>query len=127
MCKTIPQMRELYARRYSTAKGNWDMFVVFVELVIRLTRNRGVYSFIVPNKLIAAKYAGKLREIIKQGSILEIRDYGSVDVFTNACVYPCTIIASTTNEHEEVSFLKMKDKNDYEIRNSFSSKISVSL
>lgn len=123
MFKTIPQMRELYARRYSTAKGNWDMFVVFVELVIRLTRNRGVYSFIVPNKLIAAKYAGKLREIIKQGSILEIRDYGSVDVFTNACVYPCTIIASTTNEHEEVSFLKMKDKNDFEIRNSFSSKI----
>ena len=123
MCKTIPQMRELYARRYSTAKGNWDMFVVFVELVIGLTRNRGVYSFIVPNKLIAAKYAGKLREFIKQGSILEIRDYGSVDVFTNACVYPCTIIASTTNEHEEVSFLKMKDKNDYEIRNSFSSKI----
>ena len=92
MTVTLSTERALYAQKYASAKGNWDMFVVFVELGTLLTNSKGVFSFIIPNKIIAAKYAEKIRESISGNSIIEIRDYSRINVFLDAAVYPCTIL-----------------------------------
>ena len=74
MTTTIPKERELYSATYKCARGNWDLFVVFIEKGIHLCSHKGIYTFIIPNKLIAAKYAQTLREEIETSSIIEIRD-----------------------------------------------------
>ncbi len=61
MTRVMPETREVYAKLYETAKGNWDMFVIFIELGINLCNVNGIYSFIIPNKIIAAKYTEELR------------------------------------------------------------------
>ena len=109
MTKVMPELRELYAKLYSCAKGNWDIFVLFIELGMILLKSGGVYSFIIPNKLIAAKYTETLRTRIAQNSMLEIRDYGNVPVFTNAAVYPATIVGqlgSIGNDNIKFSVMK---------------------
>ena len=120
MCKKMPELRNIYSSKFSSARGNWDLFVVFIELGILLTNNNGIYSFIVPNKLIAAKYANVLRDKIKENCIIEIRDYGDVDVFINACVYPCTIIVSKNNGMNNPLFVKMRNIETKEACNTIS-------
>ena len=92
MTKIMPNLRDIYSKIYKNAKGNWDMFVVFIECGIKLLSNNGIFCNIIPNKLIAAKYALNLRSYISERSVLEIRDYSRIDVFTNAAVYPITIL-----------------------------------
>ena len=57
MMKYIPEVREYCKRKYNSAKGNWDIFIIFIELGLRLLRQNGNMSYIVPNKLIGAKYS----------------------------------------------------------------------
>lgn len=75
MTSVMPEMRILYSNLYECARGNWDMFIVFLERGIDLCSKEGVYSFIVPNKLIGADYSEKIKEKIKSGNIIEVRDY----------------------------------------------------
>jgi len=84
--------RELYSSIYESAVGNWDLFIPFVEKGIKLVKQYGITSFIIPNKIISQDYAKKIREIIMDKHILEIRDYSRQDVFPIADVYPITIL-----------------------------------
>lgn len=92
MVKVMPKERVLYAEKYECASGNWDMFIVFVELSISLLNENGILSDIIPNKLIAAKYGIEIRKQLSSKKIIEIRDYSRIDVFEDAAVYPITIV-----------------------------------
>jgi len=110
MTSVMPESRALYAKKYETAKGNWDMFVIFIELGMNLCNDKGVYSFIIPNKLIAAKYSLTLREKIRNNTLIEIRDYSKIPVFANAAVYPCTIVGKNGySKDPKVNFLIMEE------------------
>ena len=75
MTKAIPEMRELYSRIFKSAKGNWDIFIVFIEKGWNLLKKNGYISFIVPNKIISAKYSESLRNMLLSFDIKEFRDY----------------------------------------------------
>lgn len=92
MVKIMPEERDLYSRKYECASGNWDMFIVFVELSISLLKENGIFSNIIPNKLIAAKYGIEIRKRLSSKHVIEIRDYSRIDVFEDAAVYPITIV-----------------------------------
>ena len=90
MTKNMPELRNRYSNNYQTACGNWDMFIIFIELGMNLLKTKGVLCKIIPNKLIAAKYGHELRNYIAKNEVIEVRDYSRIDVFTNAAVYPIT-------------------------------------
>jgi len=109
MVKKMPETRDLYAKKYETASGNWDMFIIFIEFGIKLINQSGIFCNIIPNKLIAAKYAVELRNFIARRNIIEVRDYSRIDVFTNAAVYPITILLRNGKTIENSTFTIMKD------------------
>lgn len=88
MTKLMPNERELYTKKYRSAKGNWDLFVLFIEKGILLINKNGYHTFIVPNKLISAPYSKTIKSIMSECTIYEIRDYSNVTVFKTAAVYP---------------------------------------
>ena len=96
MVKIDDKLRKVYSKNYSCAKGNWDIFVLFIQLSLNICNNKGIYSLIIPNKIIASEYATAIRQLVSTYFIYEIRDYSNVEVFENASVYPCTIIGSKT-------------------------------
>ena len=112
MTSVMPEMRVLYSELYECARGNWDMFIVFLERGIDLCSRVGVYSFIVPNKLIGADYSEKIKEKIRSGNIIEVRDYSRVKVFAEVNVYPCTIVGSKKPQSEKILFTTMRDRNE---------------
>lgn len=101
MVKVMPDEREMYSKSFKCAKGNWDIFIVFIEQALRLCSTSGVYTFIIPNKIIAAKYANELREYLSKTQIVEIRDYSRINVFVEAAVYPCTLLGVNRTMMEE--------------------------
>ncbi len=91
MVSRDPDFREKLKVNYNYTSGNWDLFVVFIESGINYLKANGIFSYIIPNKLISAKYAKTAREEINELGLIEIRDYSRINVFVNADVYPITI------------------------------------
>ena len=109
MVRVMPELRKTYAKAFSCAKGNWDMFVVFVEQGLSLLNKNGVFSYIIPNKILAAPYASEIRAELVRGnrSIYEVRDYASVQVFRSADVYPITLVVDNRGVPQKTRFVKM--------------------
>lgn len=62
MTRAMPDERNIYAAEFKTAKGNWDIYIIFYELGIDILKTNGVLSFITPNKWLSIGYGQKLRE-----------------------------------------------------------------
>lgn len=117
MTKTMPFDRELYVRKFNSTKGNWDLFVPFIENGINLLAKGGTISYIVPNKLISAPYAVEIRKIISTKKVLEIRDYSNVNVFKSAAVYPVVFRVCDTGSKVPVSMNVMLDMTQIQTQN----------
>jgi type I restriction-modification system DNA methylase subunit len=77
---------------YESAKGTYDLYVLFFEQAIRICGRDGVIGFIIPNKILSAEYAEALRELfIRDAEIQAISDYSSIKVFS-ASVYPVVLV-----------------------------------
>ena len=84
---------EHYKRAYRAAsKGNYDIYVVFVEQGLRLLNERGALGFILPNKFLTTDYGRPLREIIVEKEALSaVVDFGHHQVFEQATTYTCLL------------------------------------
>ena len=96
---------------YESAKGNWDIFCVFIQRGLDLIKDGGYLGIIVPNKLLSADYAFKIREIIKRYSIISINDYSDIHVF-GANVYPIVILIKKQkpNSSHQILINSFKEK-----------------
>lgn len=99
MTRDNPEFREILKYKFESAEGNWDFFVVFTEMGINLTKNQGTLAFIIPNKIVSAKYTYSLRGLICKLSPIELIDYSYVDVFKEADVYPVVVLISNQKPH----------------------------
>lgn len=84
-----PEECEFYKWRYKSAKkGNFDIYVVFVERCLDLLAPDGLLGFIVPNKWWQAQYGEGLRKLIAEGRHLSsLIDFTDQQVFTGATTY----------------------------------------
>ena len=62
MTKNMPEQREVISKFYIAAKGNWDLYIIFIEQGLNTLKHSGIISYIVPNKLIAANYSKEIRK-----------------------------------------------------------------
>ena len=109
MTRIQSELREFCRTYYDSAKGNWDLFVVFIERGIQLQKDNGIISYIVPNKLIGATYTKALRTMLLNYSVLQIRDYSNVNVFTESDVYPVVFVIRKSEPQRDVSMVVMDD------------------
>lgn len=108
MVKVMPDKRDLYAQKYSCAKGNWDIYVVFIEKGINLARNKGIVTYIIPNKLVAAPYAQTIRKKMSENRICELRNYSNVKVFESVAVYPFVFLMCKGAPKDSVAMTMME-------------------
>jgi hypothetical protein len=82
---------EFYKQRYcSASKGNYDIYVVFVEKGLSLLNPNGHLGFILPHKFFNAQYGQPLRTVLSEGKHLnKVVHFGDQQVFENATTYTC--------------------------------------
>ena len=90
-----PEERAYIAKTYSTARGNWDLYIPFTEKGLSLIREGGYFGFIMPNKVLSVPYGLTLRKWIDDNYHLrEIVDISQQKVFEQADVYPVILLAA---------------------------------
>lgn len=118
MVKDDPETRDLYTTNFKYAIGNWDLFIVFIEQGVSFLNETGNLSFIVPNKLIAAKYSESIRNYLLTKNIRFIRDYSDVNVFKEASVYPVVFqVSNVSDSSADVVLTKMTGIEEYKLSN----------
>jgi adenine-specific DNA-methyltransferase len=79
--------------RFQTARGNFDLYVLFIERALQLLKPGGHLGLIVPNKWATLDYASKLREmLLRETSLEQIVDLSTLRVFPQAGTYPQIIV-----------------------------------
>jgi type I restriction-modification system DNA methylase subunit len=93
---------EYFRHKYQAAtKGNYDIYVVFIEKTLALLNNRGKLGYILPHKFLNAQYGQPLRGLISQGKHLsKIVHFGDQQVFDNATTYTCLLFLSKHSQNE---------------------------
>jgi hypothetical protein len=101
---------EFYKKRYQAAsKGNYDIYVVFVEKGLSLLNERGRLGFILPHKFFNAQYGQALRELLSKGkNLAKVVHFGDQQVFENATTYTCLMFLERGGR-ESFEFEKVAD------------------
>lgn len=110
MKEWAPTEVEFYKTKFvSASKGNYDIYVVFVEKGLSLLNKNGLLGYILPHKFFNAQYGESLRSVISNGKHLkEIVHFGHQQVFENATTYTCLLILGK-KQSEEFNFVKVDD------------------
>jgi type I restriction-modification system DNA methylase subunit len=99
---SAPLEIEFYKDYYSAAsKGNYDIYVVFIERGLSLLNQEGSLGFIVPHKFFTAKYGEPIRNLVAKGMYLvEVVHFGDRQIFTGASTYTCLLFLNKTGSKE---------------------------
>jgi SAM-dependent methyltransferase len=76
-----------YRGRFTSARGRFDLYLLFFEQALRSLTPGGRLVFITPEKYLYVETAGPLRRLLAQGHIEEIR-LVSEDTFGDLVTYP---------------------------------------
>jgi Eco57I restriction-modification methylase/TaqI-like C-terminal specificity domain len=79
---------------FASAAGAYDIYLLFMELAIRLSREQGYSAFITPNKFLAAPYASAFRTYYSHAAkMLRLLDASNADIFADPSVYPIVLVS----------------------------------
>ena len=101
---------ELYKKNFASAsKGNYDIYVVFVERGLGLLNKRGRLGFILPHKFFNAQYGEALRGLLAKGKHLaDVVHFGDKQVFAGATNYTCLLFLDKAG-NKQCHFIKVDD------------------
>jgi|CXWL01.1.fsa_nt_gi hypothetical protein len=101
---------EIYKKLFASAsKGNYDIYVVFVEKGLSLLNKSGQLGFILPHKFFQAQYGEPLRDLISRGKHLaQVVHFGDQQVFDGATTYTCLLFLDKGGS-ESCQFKKVLD------------------
>ncbi|MGA7701369.1 MAG: Eco57I restriction-modification methylase domain-containing protein [Thermoguttaceae bacterium] len=114
--KWAPDECAFYKWRYkSAAKGNYDIYVVFVQRCLELLAPDGLLGYIMPHKFWQAKYGEGLRKIIADGKHLRsMVDFGDQQVFQGATTYTAVHLLCASPTDTPIRYAKVLDLSDGE-------------
>ena len=107
---------EFLKQKYTAAsKGNYDIYVVFIEKTLPLLNAKGEMGFILPHKFFNAHYGEPVRGIISQGRhISKIVHFGDLQVFHGATTYTCLLFLNN-KQQAEFEFTRVSNVDNWRV------------
>jgi len=117
MKEWAPTEVEFYKQRYKSAsKGNYDIYVVFVERAMQLLKKQGRMGYILPHKFFQAQYGEPLRDLVAGGKHLsKIVHFGDQQIFAGATTYTCLLFLNRVG-NDRFRYTKAHDLDDWRSR-----------
>jgi type I restriction-modification system DNA methylase subunit len=98
--------KDYFKHKYTSGVGKINLFAIFIERALRLSRPTGHIAYIVPNTLLRVTSYNPLRKwLIENNTIEEIADVG-VGVFVGAITSSVIIIASSATPNDNLCTIK---------------------
>lgn len=107
---------QLSKRGFETYDKRGDLYVLFVERGFQIAKEKGLISYIMPNKWLQAGYGKNLRSFMLRKRLLSLIDFGDIQIFEGATTYPVIFIAQDAepNKTFQASVLKKNGAFDFE-------------
>ena len=124
-----PHSVKYFKGKYISAqKGNYDIYVIFIEKSINLLNNNGILGYITPSKFLTTDYGEGVRNIISNKKLLNMLiDFGHSQVFHNATTYTCLLFLNK-KINDEFNYCKIEanklGSKEYEFSKIESSKLA---
>ena len=87
------ELKSYLKSNFETYTGTSDLYVFFAELGFSILKEKGQFSYIMPNKWMQAGYGKPVRSFLRAQKIHSIIDFGDLQIFDEATTYPCIINA----------------------------------
>lgn len=82
--------KEYYRKKYFSANGKYDFYVLFIEKGINLLAPKGILSYICPSYFYKRNYGKNIRKLILDNtSIKYLADFADYQIFDSALTYTC--------------------------------------
>ena len=90
LTKTVGEKtKQFWKNKFASARGTYDIYILFFEQAMNLCKDGGYVSFITPNKYLSSPYGIALRELISEKyKLIKMVDLSRVRVFNDPSVYP---------------------------------------
>ena len=73
---------------FSTAKGKYDLYIPFLEHGFKISKSKGITTYICPTRFMKRDYGKAMRQYINENICIEqIFDFEDLQVFDNAMTY----------------------------------------
>jgi len=101
---------------FQTFDKRGDLYVLFVEKGFKIVKEKGIVSYIMPNKWLQAGYGEKLRKYFLTKELTQLIDFGDIQIFEGATTYPVIFNARNNkpNTTFEAAFLKKDKMHDFD-------------
>ncbi|MDD3721931.1 MAG: Eco57I restriction-modification methylase domain-containing protein [Lutibacter sp.] len=99
---------------YETYNKRGDLYILFVEKGFNLIKEKGIISYIMPNKWLQAGYGKNLREYLLTKELIKLIDFGDLQIFEGATTYPCIFIAKNNKPKANFSVSVLKSTNSFD-------------
>ena len=105
-------IRSKYKEQYISAKGTYDIFILFFEKGLRLLKQNSFLIYITPSKFLSANYAINFRQlIINKYSIDKITDFSTLRVFESAAISTIVTLFSNRKQNDNIKTVFVKNIN----------------
>lgn len=103
------EYKKYLKNNYETAFQKYDLYVLFMELSLKILKNRGLLCYIVPFPLLNQDYGLKLRQLIlKDCEIEEIFDLSDYKIFKDAEVRNIIITIKKNIQNNNNNLIRIK-------------------
>jgi hypothetical protein len=100
-------IREIIQKTYVFTKGNWDIYIAFLELAFKKINGLGVVAFITPDKWISKPFGDEFRKNTIKNIYLIVR--AGREIFESSKV-DSIISFFSKKQSQKINILEFKDK-----------------
>jgi len=122
--KTVgSKVKDYWKERYLFARGAYDIYILFFEQALKISKAFGLISFITPNKYLSSPYGTAMREIVcRESTLVKVLDLSKVKVFQDPSVYPLITVIQNRRPSKEYNLVterifseNLEDKQEYKV------------
>lgn len=90
---------------YKELSGSFDLYTAFLCFGYNSVKENGIYTWIIPNKFLVAKYASKIKDKLILNGLKHSISISHIEVFDNVGVYPIIIFGSKNDGENFIEYL----------------------
>ena len=103
--KLKEEFKRIYEPIYATAKGKYDIYVLFIERAVRLLAKRGIICFINPTTFLKKYFGEATRNLIARQLVPKcIVDFGDIQMFDGPINYTGVFVLAKGSDSNASTF-----------------------
>ncbi|GAB4297190.1 MAG: hypothetical protein Kow0090_12390 [Myxococcota bacterium] len=105
-----PDEANYYKKTFSSGKGSFDIYILFIEKGLEVLKDNGVLGYICPHKFFNSEYGVGIRNLLSvRKFVSQIINFGDIMIFNNVSNYTCLLFLKKSR-NDSFNYIKIDKK-----------------